>query len=218
MSPFSCQAKRDIKYFPSRARQDKSGGSSARERWYRRRKTEREKGKDGEGCRRAQWEGGGIVPCENGKPENDHRDSKSVTTPSYLFFSFYFFIHFFLPRSDPLPPSLDTPAIVCVRARRVISKSPFEILNLDSYAELSAQPVTRSLDTLPATRGLQFCDPAIRFLSQKEDARYHATRILILNVWHYEFVCEIFQVVWKMKKMTKKWTKINSSHNISKQM
>lgn len=94
-----------------------------------------------------------------------------------LFFPFIFLSISSFPRSDPLPPSLDTPAIVCVRARRVISKSPFEILNLDSYADLSAQPVTRSLDTLPATRGLQFRDPAIRFLSQKEDARYHAISI-----------------------------------------
>lgn len=42
MSPFSCQAKRDIKYFPSRARRDRSGGKPEHLRETRQRKRERE--------------------------------------------------------------------------------------------------------------------------------------------------------------------------------
>lgn len=124
MSPFSCQAKRDIKYFPSRARarQDRSGalerGDTEREREGEGRSEEgweEEKDKEAENC----------ASRENGKPENDHQP-KAHATP----FPYHTFASFFLSLSPPLifypslfPPSprfparlLDTtPAIVCAR-------------------------------------------------------------------------------------------------------
>lgn len=169
MSPFSCQAKRDIKYFPSRARQDKSGGSSARERWYK----QREKGKDREGCREKEVELC-LARTENRKTITGTRSPLPLLRIS--FFSFYLLSISSFPRLYLLHSR--HPRHCMCSVCRVICKSAFEILNLDGrYADFAAQPVTRSLDTLPATRGLQFCDPAIRFLSQKEDARYHAISI-----------------------------------------
>ena len=116
MSPFSCQAKRDIKYFPSRAR-NRSGDLSARERRYQQGRRERERERERERRREEGEKDKETENCasrENGKPENDHRLKAHATPfpyhsfdPFFLFLSFIylFFLTIFL--------SLDTtPAFV----------------------------------------------------------------------------------------------------------
>lgn len=91
MSPFSCQAKRDIKYFPSRARarQDRSGEPRALERGD----TERER--EGEGRSEEGWEeekdkeAENCASRENGKPENDHQPKAHATPFPYHSFAFF---------------------------------------------------------------------------------------------------------------------------------
>lgn len=68
MSPFSCQAKRDIKYFPSRARDGTGAETRALERGNTRRLTER--GRDGERRTESAEVENRAFRERNGKPEN----------------------------------------------------------------------------------------------------------------------------------------------------
>lgn len=108
-----------------------------------------------------------------------------------LFFLLFFFYPF-LPSPAPIS-SLDTPAIVCVRL--VESYPCVHVRDSKLRRPLrglrGATGHAKFRHTSGYARGLQFCDPATRFLSRKEERALSRDQISILNVWYREFVCEI---------------------------
>lgn len=165
VSPFSCQAKRDIKYFRSRARD--GTGAESRERSREAIPAEKEGARKGGRKRRTKrWRTVPLARTENrktitGEPEGP-RLRRFPTTPSRLFFSPSITLSVSFPRF-PLAPR-HHPRHCARPARRAVSPaslcsgvlSPQPLFlhpRLKSAFEIpkpAAVPVTRTVNALPA--------------------------------------------------------------------